>query len=393
MSAGVLMFIGAILIVVMIHESGHFLMAKKFDFKATKFFLGFGPTLWSTTKGETEYGIKAFPLGGFVKIIGMNPYEPVPEEDRARAYSNKPRWQRALVLVAGSGTHFIVAFVILVITAMTIGFPTDEPTTEIAVVQSTVAGEAPPSVDAGFEPGDQIVAVDGEPTEEWPEVTAFIKDHPGEEVTFTVERDGESIELEAELGSAMFNENNEIVAYAPPGEELRAPREGETEGGFLGVAPEPAYETENLIEAIGTGAGTTWEITVASIKGIPTVFAPVFNGDLFEALGGEGEREADGALGLVGAGRIAGESVEKGRYLDFIGLIVYFTIFVGIMNLLPLPPLDGGHLAVLAYEGMTGREVDVRKLVPVAAAVISFFMLLFLAVLYLDLARPIEVPF
>jgi membrane-associated protease RseP (regulator of RpoE activity) len=138
----------------------------------------------------------------------------------------------------------------------------------------------------------------------------------------------------------------------------------------------------------------TWEISVMSVRGIGDVFGMVFGGELLDAITGEGQRRVDeGPLGLVGAGRIAGESVARGQYLAFVGLIVSFTIFVGIMNLLPLPPLDGGHLAVLAWEGITGKAVDLRRLIPVAAAVISFFVLLFLAVLYLDLARPIRVPF
>jgi membrane-associated protease RseP (regulator of RpoE activity) len=115
---------------------------------------------------------------------------------------------------------------------------------------------------------------------------------------------------------------------------------------------------------------------------------------LWEALGGEGERGLEeGPLGIVGAGRIASESVSSGEPHGLIALIVGFTIFVGMMNLLPLPPLDGGHLAVIAWESVTGKEVDVRKLIPIAAAVISFFVILFVAVLYLDLARPVKVPF
>jgi membrane-associated protease RseP (regulator of RpoE activity) len=124
------------------------------------------------------------------------------------------------------------------------------------------------------------------------------------------------------------------------------------------------------------------------------MFTMVFGGELWDALRGEGERAIDeGPLGIVGAGRIAADSVESGRTLDLVALIVGFTVFVGLMNLLPLPPLDGGHLAVLAWEKVTGRTVDVRKLIPVAAAVLSFFVILFVAVLYLDLARPIADPF
>src|SRR5688572_17018473 len=119
----------------MIHEAGHLLVAKAFNFKAPQYFLGFGPTIWSFKRGETEYGVKALPLGGFVKIVGMNPYEEIAPEDEPRSYPNKPRWQRALVLVAGSATHFVVAFVILVVTTMTIGFPSDVPSNELAIVE------------------------------------------------------------------------------------------------------------------------------------------------------------------------------------------------------------------------------------------------------------------
>jgi membrane-associated protease RseP (regulator of RpoE activity) len=147
------------------------------------------------------------------------------------------------------------------------------------------------------------------------------------------------------------------------------------------------------LEAAGDAAVRTGQLTVASAQGVVQIFGMVFDGTLVDALTGEGRRAPDeGPLGLVGAGRIAGESVQTGRYLDLIGLVVGFTVFVGLMNLLPLPPLDGGHLAVVAWEAVTGRKVDLRKLIPVAAAVISFFLLLFVAVLYLDIARPIKIP-
>lgn len=391
MSPGVLLFIAAILIVVMIHESGHFLVAKAFGFKATQFFVGFGPTVWSTTRGETEYGIKALPLGGFVKILGMNPYEDIPAEDRSRSYQAKPRWQRALLLLAGSGTHWIVAFVILVFAAMAIGFPTGAISNEIAAVQR--GGELAPASQAGIRPGDRIVGVGGRPTESWPEIRDYIRTRGGESASFTLQRGDQKREVTVELGQAIFK-GGRPVAYAAPGQPLRPARPGEQKVGFLGVEPEPEYRTESLPGAVVDSAVRTWEISVMSVRGIGDVFGMVFGGELLDAITGEGQRRVDeGPLGLVGAGRIAGESVARGQYLAFVGLIVSFTIFVGIMNLLPLPPLDGGHLAVLAWEGITGKAVDLRRLIPVAAAVISFFVLLFLAVLYLDLARPIRVPF
>ena len=396
MSLGVILFIVSILTVVMIHEAGHLIAAKAFGFKATKFFVGFGPPLWSFKRGETEYGIAAIPAGGFVKIVGMNPYEEVPEEDKPRSYPNKPAWQRAIVLVAGSATHWVVAFVILVATTMTIGFPTNQGTNEVALVEQEVDGATAPAAQAGLRQGDFIVAINGEPTQDWNDTREAIRaTEPGDTLSLTVERGDQRLELEARLGAAVFSEEGELLSYIPPDEEASAdvPAGGEVVA-FLGVQPEPEFETKGIGGAIVDSGKRVGEITVLSVKGIGQVFTMVFGGELWDALQGDGEREVDeGPLGLVGAGRIAGESVEKGQFLNFVGLIVGFTIFVGLMNLLPLPPLDGGHLAVLAWEKVTGRTVDIRKLIPVAAAVIGFFVILFIAVLYLDLARPVKVPF
>jgi membrane-associated protease RseP (regulator of RpoE activity) len=391
---GVIVFILAILIVVMIHESGHFFVAKAFGFKATKYFVGFGPTVWSTQKGETEYGVKLLPLGGFVKIVGMNPYEDVPPEDVPRAYFNKPRWQRALVIVAGSATHFVVAFVILLVTALTIGFPTDQPSNEVASVTTEFDGEETTASALGLEPGDKIVGVGDLQDPEWDQISSYIRAHAGEEATFKID-DGDGVRTETvDIGTAIFSDAGEVVAYAPPGEDIRAAEEGEEVAGFVGISPEPIYQTENVIGAVGVAADQTWEVTTLSVRGIGDMFGMVFGGELWDALSGEGERAIDeGPLGIVGAGRIASQSVDEGEVLNLIALIVGFTVFVGIMNLLPLPPLDGGHLAVIAWEGVTGKQVDMRKLIPIAAAVISFFVVLFVAVLYLDLARPVKVPF
>lgn len=393
MNVGVLLFIIAILVVVMIHESGHFLTAKLFDFKATQFFVGFGPTLWSFRKGETEYGVKALPLGGFVKILGMNPYEEVAPEDEPRAYPNKPAWQRAIVLLAGSATHWVVAFVLLVIAAITIGFPTI--TTKVADVGFRDESSSTPAAEAGIRPGDRIVAAGGRPVETWDDLRAVIRDHPGDSVAFTLMRGGVDRDVTVTLGKALSDAGSgELTDYAAPGETLRTPRPGEEVVGFLGVAPETSLQTAGLTTAVVDSGKRTWEITKQSVLGIGAVFSQVWDGTLWNALSGEGARApGDGPVGIIGAGRIAGESVESGQPLSLIGLIVAFTIFVGIMNLLPLPPLDGGHLAVVAFEAITRKRVDVRKLIPIAAAVISFFVVLFIAVTYLDLARPISSPF
>ena len=392
MTTGVLLFIAALLVVIMIHEAGHFIAAKLLGFKATKFFVGFGPTVWSFRKGETEYGLKLIPAGGFVKIVGMNPYEDVAPEDEPRSYPNRPRWQRAIMIAAGPATHWPLAFVILAITAMTIGFPTGEPTNTISIVETRIEGDTTPAAEAGLLPGDRIVSVNGVEVDTWQETRREIRTNPGQPTTFVFVRDGAEREVTVTLGTAKFDEDGRVTEYAPPGETVTAGPDDEVTG-FLGIQPAERFETMGFGDAVVDAGSRTARLTGFLVSQLGTPFTTVFNGDLWAALQGEGPRQPEEApVGIVGAGRIAGETVQKGRYADFIGLMVGLTIFVGLINLLPLPPLDGGHLAVIGYEVVTRRRVDIRKLIPIAAAVISFFVLLFFAVLYLDLARPLEVP-
>ena len=392
MSVGIILFIVALLIVIMVHEAGHFVAAKLLGFKATKFFVGFGPTLWSFRKGETEYGIKLFPAGGFVKIVGMNPYEDVAPEDEPRSYPNKPRWQRAIMIAAGPATHWPLALLILVVTAMTIGFPTGEATNTVSIIETRIDGETTPAAEAGLLPGDRIVQVNGAPVETWNQTRDAIRRNAGKPTTFTFVRDGDLHEATTTLGTAVF-EGRELVRYTPPGQDIDSLGPGQEAVGFLGVQPEERFQTMSFGAAVVDAGARTARLTGFLVTQIGAPFTTVFNGDLWAALQGEGPRSPEEApVGIVGAGRIAGETVEKGQYADFIGLMVGLTIFVGLINLLPLPPLDGGHLAVIGYEVVTRRRVDIRKLIPIAAAVISFFVLLFFAVLYLDLARPLEVP-
>lgn len=406
MSQGVLIFIVAILVIVMVHEAGHFAVAKAFGFKATKFFVGMGPTVWSFHRGETEYGVKAFPIGGFVRIIGMNPYEEIPAEDAPRAYPNKPRWQRALLLLGGPATHWPLAFLILVVAAMTVGFPTDKASTKLEVVELNLHGYRAPAAQIGLQPGDRIVAVGGRSVDDWDDVLSYIRARGGQSATFEIEREGMRRTESVRPGFGVMDDDGNLVAFVPPTQDLvPIVQEGRRVGfipfrkgakvvGFLGVQPELVYEKQGFTAAASESGARIWELTKYSVIGVGDVFKMVFDGRLWDELQGRGERApGEGPCGIVCAGRVVGQSAEKGRYLDVIGFIVGFTVFIGLMNLLPLPPLDGGHLAVLGYEAVTGRAVDVRKLIPLAAAVISFFVILFVAVLYLDLARPISLPF
>jgi membrane-associated protease RseP (regulator of RpoE activity) len=382
------LFVLAIIVVVMVHESGHFGVAKLFGFKATKFFFGFGPTVWSFTKGETEYGIKAIPAGGFVKIVGMNPYEEVPAKDVPRSYPNKPAWQRALLVVAGSATHWVLAFALLFVAALALGFPTGRATNEITALQVPS-----PAARAGFRPGDRIVAVGGTATQSWREIRNYIRRHGDRLATFTLERGGRTKTVSVRVGRALFSDAGRLIAYAPAGKPLRRPRDGEIRVGFLGVEPQPQYHKDSLAAAVVHAGQLTWELTRGSVMNLGAVFRTVVNGEMWSALSGHGARApGQGPLSVVGLAGIAGTTFARGQYVNLVLLIAGLTVFVGLVNLLPLPPLDGGHLAVVAYEAVTGRRVDVRKLIPVAAIVISFFVVLFVTALYLDIVRPVRLP-
>jgi membrane-associated protease RseP (regulator of RpoE activity) len=393
MGLGILWFIVTILFVIMVHEAGHFVAAKKLGFKATKFFVGFGPTLWSFKRGETEYGVKALPLGGFVKIVGMNPYEEVPAEDQPRAYPNKPRWQRAIVILAGPATHWPLAFLVLLIVATTIGYPVGA-TTEVKVVETRMTGESgpTPAARAGLQPGDRIVEVGGREVEDWDDVTGYISTRGDQVADFTIERDGRRREVSVELARVIFGEQGDIVEYAPPGEAIREPKAGEELSGFFGIRPQERYETLGFTQAVGDSGDKVWLATKGSVLSVGEIFKQMFNGKFFSALREGGERDpTEGPVGIVGIGRIAGETVERGQFYLFLQLLISLTVFIGLMNLLPLPPLDGGHLAVIGYEVITRRTVDMRKLIPIAAAFLSFLIVLSLAALYLDIFRPIRI--
>jgi membrane-associated protease RseP (regulator of RpoE activity) len=386
---GILLFVFGLLLIIMIHEAGHFLVAKRFNFKATRFFLGFGPTLWSTTRGETEYGIKALPLGGFVKIVGMNPYEELAPEDQARAYPNKPRYQRALMILGGPATHWITAFIVLSLMAPTVGFFEIAP--EVSRVQQTLSGEETPAAQLGLLEGDRIVSVDDVETKLWADFSEYVKAHPGEVVEVKIERDGRTITKTARLGTAIFDEDAGPVAYAPPGEELRDLKPGEEYVGFFGIAPTGRFVKSSWAGAVVAGGQRTWSYTAGAAVTIWNFFGDkIFGGELVQSLRERGERGADEPVGLVGIGRIASETAARGLYAQLLEMMVALTLIIGLMNMLPLPPLDGGHLAVLGYELITRRPVDMRKLIPVSAAVVSFFLLLFAAILYLDLTRPVN---
>jgi membrane-associated protease RseP (regulator of RpoE activity) len=365
LTSGIIVIIG-IIGMVTIHEAGHFFAAKATGMKATEFFFGFGPKLWSTRRGETEYGVKAFPLGGYVRIIGMNPYEEVDPGDEGRTYREKPFWQKTVVVLAGVASHFAIAFVLFFVVLTAVGVV--DLTTEVRAVQQELDDGTPtPALLAGLREGDRIVALDGEPTEEWPDLVDAISERPGQRVTMLVERDGATIQIDATL--AMVDD------------------EAGGKRGYLGIQPDRLAERVDPITGLVRAGGEVGSATVLSARGMWQLFAGL--GDLVVAtLSGDTDGVDDvrpaSPIGIVG---IAADIGDVGVTLELLALV---NIFVGLFNVLPVYPLDGGHFAVALYERVRGRPADVRKLVPVAAAVVIFMVLLGALAIYLDITNPLS---
>jgi membrane-associated protease RseP (regulator of RpoE activity) len=392
---GVTLFILALMVAIFLHEGGHFVTAKLFGMKVERFFLGFGPTLWSFRRGETEYGIKALPLGGFCKIAGMSPYESDAnflEEDRStrrrqpgpvapplppptppsRQFRNKPAWQRAIVLAAGSFTHFVVAILLTWVVLVAIGVGTGQPTTTIqSTVATTNSGAPAPARAAGLRAGDRIVAVDGRQVATFDELRAALADKGGQRTEITFVRDG----------------REQTVPLTPAREDGR---------GFLGFRPTEQTRRFGVLAAAPRSVDLFWDTTVGTVKGLGGLFTGI--ADRVNApqpapgAGGGGGGET-GPIGIINISRWAGEAVANNQWAIFIALLIQLNIVVGVFNLLPLPPMDGGYLAFLAWQVVTRREVDLRKVVPVAALIVGLLVMLTVGLVWLDITNPVPYPF
>ena len=369
MLGGLIVVVGIILMV-MIHEAGHFVAAKAFGMKATEFFFGFGPRLWSFTKGETEYGVKALPLGGYVRIIGMNPFEEVAPEEEGRTYRQAPFWQKSVVVLSGVGANFAVGFLLLYLVAVVVGSPDfDEPQLEVGSVVVELEDGSPSAAEAaGLQRGDKLLAVDDVVLGVWDDLALELRPKPNETVTLTIDRDGQILDLAATLTAQV--DGPEVV-------------------GFLGVSPRYARTTENPLSGLGTAARQTGILIGESAKGAWALVSGL--GDLVTSVFGGDEITAQARpLSPIGIARLGAESQELGFDLT-ITVVAWINIFVGLLNVLPMYPLDGGHFAVALYEKVRGREPDVRKLVPVAAAVVIFLLLLGVLGIYLDIVDPLDI--
>jgi membrane-associated protease RseP (regulator of RpoE activity) len=389
---GIIAFVVGLLGSVMLHEAGHFLTARRFGMKATQFFVGFGPTLWSTRRGETEYGVKAIPAGGFVKIVGMTPLEEVEPGDEDRAFFRHPTGRKTVVLSAGSLVHFALCLILVVIAVAAFGIPREKPGAEVAAVSACVAGEPKatcetpgavpgPAAKAGIRAGDLVTAVDGRQVKS-DELVKYVKAHAGEPVRLTVHRG-----------------DRDLTLTVVPTRVVRPSTK--TPIGAIGVSVGPHYVTDHLgpggvVKETGTTIKLLVTGTVQTLTHKLGTISKVYSPD----------RDPSGFIGVVGAGRISGEIAQSEislgeRVQGLILLLAGLNLFVGIFNLLPLLPLDGGHIAVVWFEaardrirrlrGYTGelQRVDMNKLMPLTFAVVLLFAGFTLFLLGADIVNPI----
>ena len=361
-------FFVALVFVIVIHEAAHFGMAKWFGIKVEEFFVGFGPRIWSFRRGETEYGIKAIPAGGYVKIAGMNPYQETPEEELPRTFGAKPIWQRALVIVAGPATHFVLAFLCFALWLGFVGKPVAQDPL-VAEVSRTLEGSISPAAQVGLRPGDRIVGIEGVEDPTAMELIRITRSHVGRPITLHVQRDGQ-----------VFTVTVTPVLATVEGQKV----------GRIGVLLTEARETEDLFGSVSGGSSLVGSTLVGAVESIGRVFGPDGISRIGELLFTDAPRRPSDTVSVVGAGRVAGQTAASGRFWDVLLIFAGMNVFIGFLNLLPLPPFDGGHLAVLAIEKVRGKKVDMRKLVPISAAVAAFFVLMFVAIFYLDIAKPVN---
>ncbi|MEV0713055.1 site-2 protease family protein [Asanoa sp. NPDC050611] len=406
--AGVVAFALAILISVSLHEAGHMLTAKRFGMKVTKYFVGFGPTLWSFRRGETEYGVKGIPLGGFCKIVGMTPQDDdVEPADQPRAMWRFPLWQRTVVMSAGSITHFLLAIVTLWFAAIFMGLPNPalegpQPAyvnvTNCVIVGATATNRdcipgdpASPAQQAGLQNDDKITAVNGVPVATYTDLVNEIRKLPaGSRVPINYERDGAAQQVNVNLATVQ----------RPPVSDPDGPVSAVSALGVSGPIPPPGVPVmlkHNPIEAFPATAKFTGDLAVNTVHSLQRI--PQKVPALWDAITGE-PRDADTPISVVGASRLGGEAVEHSAWEVFVLLFVSLNFFIGVFNLLPLLPLDGGHIAIAWFERLRswfaarlGRpdpgHVDYFKLMPVTYAVILIGGAFTLLTITADIINPI----
>ena len=375
---GILAFIFALLFSVMVHEFGHYLTARSFGMKVSEFFLGFGTRIWSRQRGETELGIKAIPAGGYCRIEGMTPDDEMPVGEEGRAFYRATSGKKLIVLGAGSFLHFALGYLLLFLLLAGVGVNQVLPVIDTVAPNSSAAA-------AGFQKGDEIVAIDGDRNTDWQSQLSKIRNSKGRELTFTINRGGTESEITA------------------------APRMTDIDDGtsryVLGIINQFGTKRLSPLKSVTSSAQLTWNLTTTSAKSLvqlPTKI-PALWGQTF---GGE-KRDQNGLVGVVGVARVSGQAASSGaltpseRLGTFILIVASLNIFVGLFNLLPILPLDGGHMAVAIadeiralFARLRGKArpaaIDVKVLTPITAVVFVVLAALTVLLLIADIFNPIS---
>ena len=367
-----LAIIFGIVALIMLHEAGHYFTAKRAGMKVTEFFLGFGPRVWSFRRGETEYGVKAIPAGGYVRIVGMSNLEDVDPDEEPRTFRHGTFGNRLTVILAGVTVNLILAFLLIYVALIGRGLPD---TVEASV--SRVLPESP-AAEAGIRDGDRIIAIDGQRLDVDRDIGEALSDRVGQPTTIVVERDGAT-----------------ATVTAVPKE-----RSSSDKSGIIGVSvgqSVSSYRSFNPIEAVPESFSTIGQMTRDTGAGIGRLFSPDgierysknFTGDApKQGTPAENERPRS----IIGIVDIGGDLVG-GNVWSLLFLLGAINLIVALFNLIPLLPFDGGHAAVVIYEQaaskIRGREVraDFRKLVPVTALVLVVFLTLGLSAMFLDIRQ------
>lgn len=362
--SGAVTMVVALLGFVMIHEAGHFLAAKAAGLKATEFFIGFGPRVWSFRRGETEYGLKAIPAGGYVKIVGMNPYEEIAPEDEGRTYRTATTSQKLFVILSGIALNFFLAFAIL--WGIFVGYGDQEwvpNTTVFAVVEDSAASLA------GIEEGDVLLSVDGAALATWDDVVEQVGSRPGEVVDVVVARDGATLTLTATIG---VNEENPTQ-------------------GFLGVGPDAELVVTEIgfFEGAGRAGQEVWRLTGMAYGFIGDLVRPSTIGELVSGVGGGEITTEARPVSIVGLAQIGSQASEIGL-ANLLYLLASINVILGAFNVIPLLPLDGGHAAIAIYEKVFRRPANLQALAPIAAAVIALFVFIGVLSILLDITNPFQ---
>ena len=394
---GVVIFIVALLVSVMLHETGHFVLAKRFGMKVTRYFVGFGPTIWSTRRGETEYGIKALPLGGFVKIVGMHSLDdPDDPADEPRAFRSHPAWQRILVLFAGSAMHFLLALVLAFGLALSVGIANDNVTQigsispcvpkDLAAYDNGTCTASDPvsgAKQSGLQIGDVVTAFNGHAVSNFTQLGDDIRNAPAwQPATITVRRHGQLLTLDTTVGAVSGRS-----------------------GSYLGIGPATVFQVASPLGAIDYAGTTFGQVTVGSVQGlaaIPSELPKLFDKNRSSTA------SSHQLIGVVGAAEVTGQAVASNVGWQYkvslvILIIISLNIFVGLFNLLPLLPLDGGHIAAIIYERiraliarLRGRPdpglVDIAKLLPVSFSLFAIVVIFSVALILANIVNPVTIP-